>query len=246
MKILSYILLITVFTINGLQAQNTPVVIELFTSQGCSSCPPADDLLQEISETYADDVIVLSYHVDYWDYIGWKDPYASERNTQKQYAYGAQFKTRSVYTPQAIINGDTHFTGSNRSKMIKAIEHYKSVFHTNTSANIGTIKTKKNVVIIQANFENINPDSKKVYVVAVKKKETAVQRGENRNRQLKNTHIVAGMTVIERGHGSDTAEITLASWVRDEDALEVIVYVSNPEGRITTATRRDIHKPSKF
>jgi hypothetical protein len=97
-------------------AQDAPKltgVVELFTSQGCSSCPPADAALEEFIKR--DDVLALAFHVDYWDYIGWKDTLASPENTARQYEYRKTFNTRSVYTPQAIINGRAHEVGSRGS-----------------------------------------------------------------------------------------------------------------------------------
>ncbi|MGB3774226.1 MAG: DUF1223 domain-containing protein, partial [Leeuwenhoekiella sp.] len=84
------------------------VLIELFTSQGCSSCPPADKLLKELAENHPEgNVYVLSYHVDYWDRLGWKDIFSQKKFTEKQYSYAKAFKLSTVYTPQAIVNGDT-------------------------------------------------------------------------------------------------------------------------------------------
>jgi len=84
------------------------VVLELFTSQGCSSCPKADELLSEVRDGAANenvDVIVLSYHVDYWNYIGWKDPYSKKAYSNKQRAYSGKFNSSSIYTPQIVVNG---------------------------------------------------------------------------------------------------------------------------------------------
>ena len=102
------------------QAQPIRAVIELFTSQGCSSCPPADALLQK----YAADpnVIALSMPVDYWDYLGWKDTFASPRNTERQRAYAKSRGDGAIYTPQAVINGSIHVNGSSRSEIDQAID----------------------------------------------------------------------------------------------------------------------------
>lgn len=101
-------------------AAASPVsTVELFTSQGCSSCPPADALLETLSTR--PDLLALSYHVDYWDYLGWKDTLGSTENTQRQYAYARSFKSRSVYTPQAVINGAVHVNGASRAEIDAAL-----------------------------------------------------------------------------------------------------------------------------
>src|SRR5690606_29247620 len=90
-------------------------VVELFTSQGCSSCPPADEALVELAAR--GDVIALSFHVDYWDYLGWRDTLASPANTQRQQGYARAFGAQSVYTPQAVINGRTHTSGAKKAEI---------------------------------------------------------------------------------------------------------------------------------
>jgi hypothetical protein len=94
-------------------------VVELFTSQGCSACPPADALLAELSERQ--DVIALAFHVDYWNYLGWADPFATAANTRRQREYAATFEARAVYTPQLVINGAEAVVGSRRAEALEAV-----------------------------------------------------------------------------------------------------------------------------
>ncbi|MBT5374998.1 MAG: DUF1223 domain-containing protein, partial [Rhodospirillaceae bacterium] len=94
-----------------------PVVVELFTSQGCSSCPPADAFLNDLSRR--DDVIALSLHVDYWDYIGWEDPFATPESTNRQRRYAPVLAARSIYTPQMVIDGAAHEVGSKRKAITR-------------------------------------------------------------------------------------------------------------------------------
>lgn len=100
--------------------QTRPVIVELFTSQGCSSCPPADALLGEIKSMPG--VIGLSINVDYWDYLGWRDTLADKSHSQRQYDYARSRGDMDVYTPQIIIDGGAHYVGSNRSVVLSAIE----------------------------------------------------------------------------------------------------------------------------
>lgn len=240
MKTYCCILLLLICCQFNIQAQASPIVIELFTSQGCSSCPPADALLEEIANMYPEDVIVLSYHVDYWDYIGWKDPFASSVYTKKQYAYGAQFGSRSVYTPQAIVQGDIHFTGSDRSKMLNAVEHYNKKAKTQVKTSILALDANSKTVTVATAFQNLPKIGKRVYVLAVKNKVTSVRRGENKNRQLHNTHVVAGIQEFPLSTTVSPIDIPIADWALGEETLEVVVYVSDANGRIISAARNEV------
>ena len=119
-----YISLCLAFGIASAEAGERPIVVELFTSQGCSSCPPADALLGELAKRT--DVLALGFHVDYWDYIGWKDPYASKLATKRQRQYAETFKLSYVYTPQMVVNGVTESVGSDRAGIEAAVEKAKT------------------------------------------------------------------------------------------------------------------------
>lgn len=106
-------------------ADEKPVLVELFTSQGCSSCPPADALLEELRAMPG--VVALTYHVDYWDYLGWQDTLGSAENSQRQYDYAKARGDMDVYTPQMIVNGASHHVGSQRSTVLAAIDEARQV-----------------------------------------------------------------------------------------------------------------------
>ena len=105
-------------------ATPTAVVVELFTSEGCSSCPPADALLQSLVDAQPIDgaqIIGLGHHVDYWDRLGWRDKFSSGASTARQQRYARTFNVDSIYTPQMVVDGRDEFVGSNRSAAWQAI-----------------------------------------------------------------------------------------------------------------------------
>jgi len=101
------------------------ILVELFTSEGCSSCPPADALLREINGTHAPGgqlIVGISEHVTYWNQLGWRDPYSAQSYTDRQNAYGTHFNLDSVYTPQIVVNGGEQFVGSDRASLRRALQ----------------------------------------------------------------------------------------------------------------------------
>ena len=110
MKRIGSLLVAAWLAMSGTPAVAESVVVELFTSQGCSSCPPADEIFGELAQD--DRVIALAYHVDYWDYLGWEDAFASPEHTARQRAYAHAKGERTIYTPQIVVGGVDHAVGS--------------------------------------------------------------------------------------------------------------------------------------
>ena len=119
-SILALMSFVGLFNATYATAENGPAVIELYTSQGCSSCPPADAMLHDLAKR--DDVIALALHVDYWDYIGWKDSFASAEYTQRQHAYARAANATTVYTPQMVIGGVDHVIGSRPMQVMDVVQ----------------------------------------------------------------------------------------------------------------------------
>ena len=166
------------------------MVVELFTSQGCSSCPPADDFLAELAER--PDVIALSLHVDYWDYIGWKDPYGSPMNTERQRRYAEKLGLRYVYTPQMVIDGRFDVVGVRRAEVLDTI---KSAERQGKPVTVQFDPSDGGKVVIPAGKA---PENGATIWLAVydEEHETAVSRGENAGRTLRNANTVRRMERI--------------------------------------------------
>lgn len=219
------LLLFTLLLQTTLYAQKTPTVIELFTSQGCSSCPPADALLEEIKQKYGDQVITLSYHVDYWDYIGWKDPFATKGFTKKQYTYAEKFRSRSVYTPQAVINGRSHYTGSDKATIYNVLNSDNKIAQP-IALTITKTTQNGNTVAIDYKTDTTTAASELTFVVTINEKVTQVKRGENRNRTLKNTHIVVAEQTLQRYASNGQIILQLPDWIQPTDQLSVVAYAT--------------------
>ena len=169
-----------------LKAQNQPVVVELFTSQGCSSCPPADKLIGKLANE--DDIIALSMHVDYWDYLGWKDTFSSSEFTDRQYGYAKAQKKRMVYTPQMMINGAVGVVGSREREVRNAIrenrgQHYWADFHVND----------ENAFLEIVEGASLTGLAKKMDVKFIRytpSQKVRIKRGENAGRELAYSNVV--------------------------------------------------------
>jgi hypothetical protein len=150
------------------RAETRPVVVELFTSQGCSSCPPADAVLAELA-THKD-VLALGFHVDYWDRLGWKDPFSTPGATARQNGYATQFGRSEVFTPQVVIDGQRQAVGSNRGAVLQAIAQADPL-----SVAPVTFAADGRSVSIGAGVGR----GKVLVIHYVRSRTTQVQRGEN-------------------------------------------------------------------
>ncbi len=173
-------------------------VVELFTSQGCNSCPEADRLLGELAQK--GDVVALAYHVSYWDYLGWKDTLASKDNTSRQYDYMRSFGGRSVYTPQAIINGRTHVSGSDR----RAVEGALGTMATSGDGMKVGIKVTHSgdSVVIEPEPGETAPTEAHVKVVYYDApQQIEIQRGENKGTTVTYWNAVRSVHTAGMWHG---------------------------------------------
>jgi hypothetical protein len=222
------------------------VVLELYTSQGCSSCPPADKVLSDFGQDpqLRDKVIPLAFHVDYWDYIGWDDPFASPRWSERQRRYGKRaFDTRRIYTPQLVINGKEHLVGSNRSGARSRIDA-ASGFAALASVS-GQAKTTKGRIDVDATIriEHATDQLDVLLVLYENDVKTRVTRGENTGRTLTNNFIVRRLSRVSSIDGKKGTTTQIKSSVEvepdwNQDNLGVVLLVQNPETMAIAGAQR--------
>ena len=193
----------TFFAASAALAQDRPIVVELYTSQGCSSCPPADAFLHELAKR--DDVLPLALHVDYWDYIGWKDSFADPAHTVRQRAYARAGGERMIYTPQMIIDGLEHVVGNRPRDVNNLIKKHQA---DRDGVKVELARDGDNLTInATANPGTSGPLV--VHLVRYSPEETVkINRGENAGRTLSYANIVTEMNVLEPNwNGRDPLQI---------------------------------------
>lgn len=178
----------------GSQADR-PVVVELFTSQGCSSCPPADRVVENLAGR--DDVIALSFNVDYWDYIGWKDTLASPEYTRRQYAYASAMDERRVYTPQIVIDGAMHVVGSDRYAVADGIEQQRKV-HPSLPV---TLERAGDKVTVRVGEGAVSGPATIWLVQYDNRHEVEIGRGENAGRTITYANVARTLTKLGEWKG---------------------------------------------
>ena len=192
-------------------------VVELFTSQGCSSCPPADALLTELAGR--DDVLALSVHVDYWDYIGWKDPFGTAAGTERQRAYARRFGLGYVYTPQMVVQGRAQMTGSDRDGVLTAIARDQAMPHMKVAIRGDAAGA---TAMLPAHDGGEAAD---VWAAAFDRSHsTRVELGENGGRTLAHSNVLRDIKRIGVWNGR-AAELPLpmAELAAGRDAVAVLV-----------------------
>ena len=198
---------------------DAPVVLELFTSQGCSSCPPADALLGKLAKRT--DVLPLAFHVDYWDYIGWKDPYGFKEATERQYGYGRSLGLNMVYTPQMVIDGSQDVVGSDEAAIVRGIA--ASTIRKKLKRSI--LKDAKGAYKVAIPAGEVSAGGASVYIALYDRAHrTEVKRGENEGNLLTEFNIVREWRKIGEWKGAaEEIALNLEPDSSDYDACAVIV-----------------------
>jgi len=215
--------------------ESSPVVLELFTSQGCSSCPPADRLLSRLAKDpgLGERVIPLSFHVDYWNYIGWTDPFSAKRWSERQQVYARAFRSNRLYTPQLVVAGRTHLNGSDeagaRKRIAEALAAEPAGRVTLAVEPLGDrLKVKAGAKLVRAMEGPLD------LWVAVYEKDltTKVGSGENASSTLHNDYVVRRLEkalTLPGTVGADSGEIVLGldkRWNRRN--LGVTAFLQDP------------------
>jgi len=215
------------------QAEGSVVVVELYTSQGCSSCPPADEVLAQLSGR--DDVIALSLHVDYWDYLGWRDTFAQRQFSQRQYAYRDAWRKSVVYTPQMVVQGQGGIMGSRADELAAAIAAARQVeppIKVTIERQDGMLKCR------------IEPGAARVAGIVWIAKYTLsatveIDRGENAGRTITYYNVVNSLNRIGSWAGIEPEEVAMpqpepgegvAIWIQAGEAGPILAAakIENP------------------
>lgn len=216
-------------------------VVELFTSEGCSSCPPADALVARIQKENPDKKIyILAYHVDYWDRQGWKDVYSDADYSKRQSRYANWLNLQSVYTPQIVMNGKTEFVGSDQGSLLRSI----SASLQETPNKTLTIKTTVANGQVNVDYQTNEAVKKSELVIALVQKsgQTKVRAGENSGRTL--THVQIVRKLIIESLRTDSGKLSFA--VPEDyktNEWELIGFVqNNADGSILSAAKSELLK----
>jgi hypothetical protein len=224
----------------GRSAEQRPVLVELFTSEGCSDCPPADTLLEKLDKEQpiaGVHAIVLSEHVTYWDRQGWRDPFSMDQVTERQQAYQARFGLKDVYTPQMVVDGTVQFVGSNPRALVAALQDASArpkqpLSIENARWDQGTVEFSVRGMA--------NPGERLVVVLAADATHTEVTRGENAGRTLHHVAVARALKDF-KGDVMDGRALKLEARSLPDGPLRLIVFaVDGRTGHIVGATEQTL------
>ncbi|MBD3625696.1 MAG: DUF1223 domain-containing protein [Rhodobacteraceae bacterium] len=221
----------------GAARADDPVVVELFTSQGCSSCPPADRLLTELARR--DDVIALSFHVDYWDYLGWEDTLASDESTQRQRTYAPRVnreyigrKLRGSFTPEIVVEGTDSLVGSDREDVLARIEAHSAAVDV---ADVTVRRDGDALVVELTPVGNADMTANVRVAQFIPVAEVEIERGENAGRTIVYTNVVTALTDIGRWDGRQPHTIR----VENVTGPAAVLVQRGEAGQILAAARAE-------
>lgn len=212
------------------------IVVELFTSQGCSSCPPADQYLSELIDQN-ENVIALSFHVDYWNRLGWKDPYSSKDFSDRQRTYTRKLVAQT-YTPQMIVNGRYEFVGSKRSKGDEVLKKAK-MDEMPISIDISELNVEGDLLKFNLNISEIASSTKVNIAVVESGLSNEVTRGENAGHTLRHNNVVRVYERFDAAEAKGKHTMDLPKKLDPKNA-RLIAYTQNDQWEVTGANMKSI------
>jgi hypothetical protein len=214
-------------------------VVELFTSESCSSCPPADELVARIQKEYiSQPVYILAFHVDYWNHLGWKDAFSSVDYTKRQQMYSQHLRAE-VYTPQVVINGKKAFVGSEENTLRNAI---KAGLQNPVSAQItlSGLKAGPNKATVHYRTEGNGKNSVLILALVQRSAQTSVKAGENKGRSLSHVQIVRKLQNVALSNGKGgTESIALPDGFNPQNWEVIGILQNTATGEITGAAKEE-------
>ena len=216
-------------------------VVELFTSEGCSSCPPADQLMARMQQDCkGQPVYILTFHVDYWNRLGWKDIFSDAAYSRRQNQYAAWLGLQSVYTPQVVVNGSKEFVGSQESAIRKAISDGLQEVSP-AQLTLADVRQDKGKVAWRCQARNAGHNTSLLVAIVQRSATSQVKAGENSGRTLSHVQIVRQLqTVKVDANGAGAGYLPLPAGVNTAD-VEIIAFLQdNDNGHIIAATRSSL------
>ncbi|RAJ77487.1 hypothetical protein CLV59_107254 [Chitinophaga dinghuensis] len=249
MKTLIFSILLSAYTMLG-ACQSGPLltntnnakgfaVVELFTSEGCSSCPPADELLARLEqESNGKQLYLLAYHVDYWDHQGWKDSFSQHTFSERQSEYAGWLRLNTVYTPQIVVNGKSQFVGSDVNNITFAI-HQALDANPQEALHLQAIDDPKGLSV---SWSSVSPQKNTRLILALVQKHAQrnVRAGENAGRKLSHVQIVRQLITVDPGKSSSMQVATPSDFNKQD--WELIGFVQrNNDGKIIAAGKANLN-----
>jgi len=215
-----------------IQSAKETVLVELYTSQGCYSCPPAEAFLHELADR--EHVIALEFHVDYWDYIGWKDPFAKKAFTNRQRGYRETLGSRYVYTPQMVIDGSDHAVGSDKMAVELGIRDRRDQKREIVLPKLHVQQEGENALKIEVTGDPQNLKFDLLLATYDREHTTEIERGENRGKTLTQRNIVRDLLLIQQWRGERVERSVRAEKFADQGGWVVLLQVAN-QGPVVAA-----------
>jgi len=217
---------------------STPIVVELFTSEGCSSCPPADALLRKLDSSQpipGAQLIVLEEHVDYWDDLGWKDPFSSRDWTLRQTQYAQRLNVRAPYTPQMVVNGGVELLGSDSAGANKVFKQERPL--PAVPVHITDVRMEGGKVHVHVETGEVSAKAEVFVALALDHADTQVKRGENGGRHLEHVNVLqslSGAGKVQKGQSFSKDVVVSAG--KPGTAYRLIALIQEPDqGKIVGA-----------